>query len=141
MSHSHVPSQHHPQSDQAGGVRRSKEAPSDTRVFTLADLSRYDGSNPTSAILVGAKGKVYDVTDGADFYGVGGSYHAFAGHDASRCLARMKTVYEGADISDLSPEEWNVLNEWVNKFTQKYPIVGIIQDNSQPNSSNVASNL
>jgi len=121
--------------------QRHHEPPSDTRTFTLQQLSEYDGSNPTSAILVGAKGKVYDVTDGADFYGPGGPYHAFAGHDASRCLAKMKTVYESADISDLTPEEWNVLNEWVNKYNQKYPIVGRIEDNTQPNSSNVASNL
>lgn len=56
-------------SSTANGVERRKEPPSSTRTFTLNQLAAYDGNNPASAILVGAKGKVYDVTDGADFYG------------------------------------------------------------------------
>ena len=34
------------------------------------------------------KGNIYDVSS-SEFYGVGGGYHQFAGHDASINLAKM----------------------------------------------------
>ena len=48
--------------------QRQPEQPSTSRTFTLAELSKFDGADPKSAILIGAKGKVYDATSGANFY-------------------------------------------------------------------------
>eukprot|EP01118_Nematostelium_gracile_P016235 TRINITY_DN6680_c0_g1_i1.p1 TRINITY_DN6680_c0_g1~~TRINITY_DN6680_c0_g1_i1.p1 ORF type:complete len:124 (+),score=32.95 TRINITY_DN6680_c0_g1_i1:45-416(+) len=66
----------------------SRQRFTEKRDFKVEELKAYDGSDPTSAILMGVKGKVYDVTGGAGFYGPGGAYHAFAGKDASRALAK-----------------------------------------------------
>lgn len=60
------------------------------RDFTVSELKKYDGSDPTSPVLMAVKGKVYDVTSGAKFYGPGGPYAAFAGKDASIALAKVR---------------------------------------------------
>jgi len=55
--------------------------------MTISELNIYDGvKNPK--VLVALKGVIYDVST-SDFYGVGGGYHQFAGHDASINLAKM----------------------------------------------------
>jgi membrane-associated progesterone receptor component len=59
-------------------------------VFTYYDpteLSEYDGKR-NKRILMGIRGRVYDVTAGAHFYGPGGPYGNFAGRDASRGLSK-----------------------------------------------------
>lgn len=52
--------------------------------LTLAELTKYDGTDPTLPIYLAINGTIFDVSAGAHTYGPGGSYHAFAGHDASR---------------------------------------------------------
>jgi len=55
--------------------------------MTIAELNNYDGvKNPK--VLLALRGVIYDVSS-SDFYGVGGGYHQFAGHDASINLAKM----------------------------------------------------
>ena len=54
--------------------------------YTDADLKKYDGSNPDLPILLAINGTIYDVTLGRKHYGPGGSYHFFAGADASRAF-------------------------------------------------------
>lgn len=66
---------------------------------------------------------------------VQGPYREFSGHDASLCLATMAVKYNGCDLTGLSDEALGILDEWDNKFRSKYPIVGIINDSSEPNSS------
>lgn len=59
-------------------------------VFTYYDpyeLSEFDGKK-NKRILMGIRGRVYDVTAGAHFYGPGGPYGNFAGRDASRGLSK-----------------------------------------------------
>ena len=43
--------------------------PSSDRVWTLAELSQYNGTDRSKPILLGCKATVYDVTSGATFYG------------------------------------------------------------------------
>jgi len=114
--------------------RRQAEPVSADRVFTLAELRKYDGSDPTSAILLGCNGLVFDMTPGESFYGPGGPYAGFAGHDASRSLARMELEVTSTDIGDLKASEMQVLDEWYQKYQMKYNVVGKIIDHSQPNS-------
>jgi len=52
--------------------------------YTDADLKAYDGTDPTKPILLAINGTIYDVSNGRKHYGPGGSYHLFAGADASR---------------------------------------------------------
>lgn len=54
--------------------------------LTLAELVKYDGSDPDLPIYLAVNGTIFDVSAGANTYGPGGSYHAFAGHDASRAF-------------------------------------------------------
>jgi len=126
----------------SGPTRVSEGAPDPNRAFTLAELKKYDGSNPTSPIYMGCGGLVFDVTSGASFYGPGGPYGCFAGRDASRGLAKMDLkVGEETRIDDLTPSEKSTMREWKEKFETKYPVVGKIVDESQPNSGSVNSNL
>lgn len=54
--------------------------------LTPAELAKYNGTDPTLPIYLAVKGQIFDVSAGAHTYGPGGSYHAFAGHDASRAF-------------------------------------------------------
>ena len=104
------------------------------KAWTLSELSSYNGTDPSKPLLMGCLGHVFDVSSGASFYGPGGPYGVFAGKDASRGLARMEIEYRGSDISDLTGSQLTTLQEWHDKFESKYPMVGRIVDDSQPNS-------
>lgn len=54
--------------------------------LTPAELAKYDGSNPNLPIYLAVNGTIFDVSASAHTYGPGGSYHVFAGHDASRAF-------------------------------------------------------
>ncbi|RDW85868.1 cytochrome b5-like heme binding-containing protein [Coleophoma crateriformis] len=54
--------------------------------LTDAELKKYDGSDPESPVYLAVNGTIYDVTAGRRHYGPGGSYHFFAGADASRAF-------------------------------------------------------
>ena len=81
-------------------------------------------------IYVGVKGKIIDVSyGGKEMYGVGGGYHLFAGIDASKALAKMSfdaADISSADLTDLTPDQQKCLNDWFNRLTSKYPVVGDI---------------
>ena len=57
-------------------------------LYHTIQIREFDGTkgNP---IYIGLCGEVYDVSDRADFYGEGCTYHCFAGRDASRAMARL----------------------------------------------------
>lgn len=54
--------------------------------LTPAELARFDGTDTSLPIYLAVNGTIFDVSAGAHTYGPGGSYHAFAGHDASRAF-------------------------------------------------------
>lgn len=56
--------------------------------FNLSDaqLSLYNGTDTTLPILVALNGTIYDVSASPHMYGPGGSYHFFAGRDATRAF-------------------------------------------------------
>lgn len=116
------------QQSQRSPVKREPELPPlKKQDMTLQDIRKYDGTNTDGRILVAVNGKVFDVTQGKNFYGPGGPYHAFAGHDASRGLATFsvdsaKEEYD--DLSDLNPMEMESVREWEMQFTEKYHYVG-----------------
>ncbi|XP_050438826.1 membrane-associated progesterone receptor component 1 [Adelges cooleyi] len=96
------------------------------RDFTIEELREFDGTKGDGRILVAINGKVFDVTKGKHFYGPGGVYSTFGGHDASRGLATFsvsgKDEYD--DLSDLNSLELESMLEWETQFKEKYDYVG-----------------
>lgn len=66
--------------------------------LTDEELKAYDGSDPSKPIYLAINGTIYDVSNGRNFYGPGGSYHFFAGADASRAF--ITTCFD----SDITPD-------------------------------------
>ncbi|KAL0079445.1 cytochrome b5-like heme/steroid binding domain-containing protein [Phycomyces blakesleeanus] len=107
------------------------------RNYTPKDLLPFDGNGKDGRILMGVNGSVYDVTRGRNFYGPGGPYENFGGHDASRGLAKnsfdedMITDPMGPidKLEDLATEEWESLREWEQHFATKYLLVGKFIEN------------
>ncbi|KAL2758642.1 hypothetical protein ACRALDRAFT_1075146 [Sodiomyces alcalophilus JCM 7366] len=92
--------------------------------ITKEELAAADGTNGGKS-YVAIKGIVYDVT-GNQAYQPGGSYHVFAGKDASRALGKTSTNV--ADVrpewQDLDDKEKGVLNDWITFFSKRYNVVG-----------------
>merc|ERR1719510_628293 len=116
--------------------------PMKKRDFTPRQLKPFDGTkseeNPDARVLIGVLGKVYDMTKGKSFYGPGGPYSVFAGHDASRALAKFEVHLisdEYDDLSDLTQSELNEVKEWELQFSEKYTLVGkLLKPGEQPTS-------
>ncbi|KAJ2725708.1 hypothetical protein GGI07_001076 [Coemansia sp. Benny D115] len=105
--------------------------PRSQRVFTLAELAKYNGSNPDLPLLLAIEGDVYDVTAGWGFYGPGSTYNLFVGRDASRafgtnCLSRDDHLTH--DTRGLSEKEMAAIKGWHKLFDnhQKYVKVGTV---------------
>ncbi|EEE58966.1 hypothetical protein OsJ_10653 [Oryza sativa Japonica Group] len=94
--------------------------------ITLEQLAAYDGKDPAKPILIAIRGQVYDVTRGRLFYGPQGPYSLFAGRDATRALALMSfdPIDLTGDLDGLGPDELEVLQDWEDKFKERYPTVG-----------------
>lgn len=60
------------------------------------------------------------------FYGPQGPYSLFAGRDATRALALMSfdPIDLTGDLDGLGPDELEVLQDWEDKFKERYPTVG-----------------
>lgn len=111
--------------------------PDSNRDVTKSELASRSGENKDipdgyarAPIYIAAGGKVYDMSfGGVTFYGPGGPYCKFAGHDASRALATMDladTALESNRVSDLSDKQRKTLTDWMITFEEKkgYPVVG-----------------
>ncbi|CAN6674384.1 hypothetical protein TRVA0_052S01002 [Trichomonascus vanleenenianus] len=93
--------------------------------FTFEQLAEFDGVK-NDKIYVAIRGTVFDVTKAKERYGPGGSYHVFAGKDASCALAKSSLEAEHVhdDVSALTDKEKETLEEWMMYFSQRYNIVG-----------------
>ncbi|KAF4357735.1 hypothetical protein F8388_025765 [Cannabis sativa] len=94
--------------------------------ITHQELSAYNGSDPNKPLLISIKGQIYDVSSSRMFYGPGGPYAMFTGKEASRALALLsfKPQDMNDNLEDLGPDELQVLEDWEDKFIDKYPNVG-----------------
>ncbi|KAI8351469.1 cytochrome b5-like heme/steroid binding domain-containing protein [Choanephora cucurbitarum] len=107
------------------------------RNYTPLELLPFDGKDG-ARIFIGVNGSVYDVSQGSNFYGPGGPYANFAGHDASRGLAKnsfepdmMVDPHGPIDkLEDLAEDEWESLREWEALFAKKYMLVGKLVENT-----------
>ncbi|ESW99534.1 Heme-binding protein involved in regulation of cytochrome P450 protein Erg11p [Ogataea parapolymorpha DL-1] len=101
--------------------------------FTPRTLYKYNGFD-LEQIYIAVKGNVYDVSKSRQFYGPSGPYSNFAGHDASRGLAKnsfdesmVRDFGEPIDdLKDLTEAEWKALDGWEETFKSKYPKVGVL---------------
>jgi len=97
------------------------------RDMTLQEIRKYDGTQEDGRILVAINGTIFDVTKGKRFYGPGGPYSSFGGHDASRALAMFQTDLvkeEYDDLSDLDSRQMESVREWAAQLEDKYDVVG-----------------
>lgn len=105
--------------------------------FTPKTLAQYNGTD-NARIFIAVRNKVFDVTQGATFYGPGGPYENFAGRDASRGLALnsfdlacLTPIDQPIDaLADLSKEELESLDSWEQHFESKYKVVGTLHENN-----------
>ena len=102
------------------------------RTFTPPELKPFNGEN-NAPVYLAVRGKVFDVTSGRNFYGPGGPYENFAGRDASRGLAcgsfdedMLTKDLRGPldDLKGLGSEEMQALQDWEDRFSEKYLVVG-----------------
>ena len=91
------------------------------RGYTEAELRSYDGVGADRPILLAADGKVFNVTRGQHFYGEDNCYHALAGKDATRLLAKgiLRAESEEEATKPLQDHELATLKEWVELYETK----------------------
>ncbi|KAA0203834.1 hypothetical protein HAZT_HAZT010195 [Hyalella azteca] len=104
--------------------------------MTLTQLRQYDGTGEGKRVCVAVNGKIFDMTRSSHFYGPGGVYSAFAGHDATHALASFNIddiKNESSDLSDLTPAQMDSVREWEMQFTEKYDYIGrLIKEGETP---------
>ena len=102
------------------------------RTFTPPELKPYNGEK-NMPVYLAVRGNVFDVTPGRNFYGPGGPYENFAGRDATRGLAcgsfdddMLTKDLQGPldDLKGLESDEMQALQDWEDRFTEKYLVVG-----------------
>jgi membrane-associated progesterone receptor component len=114
------------------------------RNFTLEQLQFFNGSkdekDKDKEVFLALNGIVFDVSKGRDFYGPGGPYAAFAGHECGMALAKMSFEPQHLDniegCKNLSFGERTELENWITKFRdyRSYPVKGrLVIDMPDPN--------
>lgn len=102
------------------------------RTFTPPTLRPFNGEN-NMPVYLAVRGNVFDVSPGRNFYGPGGPYENFAGRDASRGLAcgsfdedMLTKDLQGPldNLQGLGQEEMQALQDWEDRFSEKYLVVG-----------------
>ncbi|KAJ0412073.1 hypothetical protein ATCC90586_004619 [Pythium insidiosum] len=99
--------------------------------YTLEELRRYDGSNADLPILLSLGGKVLDVSKGAKFYAPGRTYHQFAGTACTRALTLSSLDKKDIsdDVSDFTDEQRKDMEDTLQFYLEKYPVVGVLVPN------------
>jgi hypothetical protein len=102
-------------------------SPSGVRLYTTADLKRL---GQQELLLLTVVGKVYNVTSGRKFYGVGKDYEGFAaGRDASRAFVDTALLERDGvdDLGNLTLAECKGVEHWSNFYAKhaEYTFAGI----------------
>ena len=77
-----------------GGDEQKEEEKEPPRNFTAKQLAHFDGkkdgtSDEDKPVYLSLEGTVFDVSDGRNFYGPGGPYELFAGHECGVAMAKF----------------------------------------------------
>ncbi|CAL4913159.1 unnamed protein product [Urochloa decumbens] len=96
------------------------------KLWTVEELSVYNGTDEGLPILLGILGSVFDVTKGMSHYGPGGGYHHFAGRDASRAFVSGNFTGDGLtdSLQGLSSSEVNSIVDWRKFYYERYIFAG-----------------
>ena len=127
-----------------GGQEGDDDRPDPPRNFTSEQLRVYNGkvdekTGENKPVYFSVNGTVFDVSEGRDFYGPGGPYELFAGHECGVALAKFS--FDDTYLNDmkgcenLNFGEKEELNNWIDKFTnyRMYPVLGrLIPDEALP---------
>mmetsp|Transcript_102427 Transcript_102427/g.285449 ORF Transcript_102427/g.285449 Transcript_102427/m.285449 type:complete len:199 (+) Transcript_102427:114-710(+) len=97
-------------------------------LFTRESLRPFVGDDGGGDILLSVVSYVFNVTSAPHYYSKRiGSYSALAGIDCSRTLGTMSMEDEDVashSLADFTDEQWEELFGWIDKFQEKYPLVG-----------------
>lgn len=100
------------------------------RLFTAEELLEYNGEENSKGLFLAILGDVFNVKKGESHYGPGGSYHIFAGRDASRSF--ITGEFETGDakkgildhVLSLTPAELVSLKKWRDFYSTDYGFEG-----------------
>jgi len=123
----------------AGGRLAAPEAlmqfvPAASRWFTLDELAAYNGTDAALPLLLSIGGEVFDISEGARFYGPDGPYRMFAARDSTRALTKGsldESDWSGPAallLDDFNEREWTAVVEQVEFYRDKYRLVGALRD-------------
>eukprot|EP00936_MAST-01D_sp_MAST-1D-sp1_P002938 g2938.t1 len=98
------------------------------RAFTLAELRKYDGTDPSKPVLFAVGGHVLDVSSSKNLYGKKAPRHMFAGRAITRAITLQST--EAGDLNDrtddFDAEQREVMAKRVQFFLSRYEKVGVL---------------
>ncbi|KAG2528422.1 hypothetical protein BBO99_00003258 [Phytophthora kernoviae] len=113
------------------------DATSSRRHFTVEQLAAFNGADSKQPIYISVKSDVYDVSASRNEYGPSGRFAALAGRDITKAVATNGLDDEkelaSLDLSNLTPEQFQTLDEWLDKFQSdehKYANVGRLVDSN-----------
>ncbi|CAB3403373.1 unnamed protein product [Caenorhabditis bovis] len=98
------------------------------QILTPEQLMFFDGTRDSKPVYLAILGRVYNVNKGKKHYGPGGSYHFFAGRDATRAFVTGDFSEQGLvdSTDDLSPEDLLGIRDWVSFYEKDYTLVGVV---------------
>ncbi|KAM3724156.1 Neuferricin [Dirofilaria immitis] len=98
-------------------------------VLTKEQLSFFDGTRPSKGTYLAVLGRIYDVQKGAKHYGPHGSYHFFAGRDATRAFVSGDFSEKGLvdDVEGLNDHDLLGIFDWIKFYEKDYDLAGYLQ--------------
>lgn len=98
------------------------------RVFTKAELAKYDGSDASLPMLLCVLGEVFDVTTGAKHYGKGSGYNVFLGQDSSKAFHTGEFGSAVEDVRGLNVMQVLDVTGWRDFYRkhESYRFVGVL---------------
>jgi len=104
--------------------------------LTLEELAEYDGrelpgTNGQAPLFLAVRGRIYDVTAGAPFYGPGRTYHKLVGKDATRafCTGCLEPECLISSVEGLTDAQQIEADRWIELYEHhdKYKLVGRVR--------------
>uniref|UniRef100_A0A7S2WGT6 Cytochrome b5 heme-binding domain-containing protein n=1 Tax=Mucochytrium quahogii TaxID=96639 RepID=A0A7S2WGT6_9STRA len=97
--------------------------------MTAEELAEFDGTDG-GPIYLAIMGRIYDVSEGKEYYGVGRSYHHFVGKDATRafCTGCKKPECLISSLTGLDEYLKSEARRWLELFElhDKYKFIGVL---------------